>query len=37
MDLNKYFSNDNFPIPFIYQITDECVGNYIFFLHGHIL
>jgi hypothetical protein len=29
-DLNKAYSKDNFPTPFIDQILDECTGNEVF-------
>jgi hypothetical protein len=41
-DLNKAFSKDNFPTPFIDHIVDECVGcevfsfMYIFFGYNQI-
>jgi hypothetical protein len=30
-DMNKYFSKDNFPTPFIDHIVDECAGFEVFF------
>jgi hypothetical protein len=30
-DLNKAFPKDNFPMPFIDHILDECVGSEIFY------
>jgi hypothetical protein len=34
-DLNKAYPKANFPIPFIDQILDECVGSEIFsFMDG---
>ena len=34
-DLNLDFLKDNYPIPFVDQIIDECVGNEIFsFMDG---
>ena len=29
-DLNRAYTKDNFPMPFIDQILDECVGSELF-------
>ena len=36
-DLNKSCPKDNYPMPFIDQIIDACVGSEVFFVYGWFL